>query len=86
MKITVSNIDSSILKSFVYDRDIPFRSGELSVTFKNNHIYYYENVDMFDVFELMSATTSVGMMFNSTIKNKYKHFDKAIPTKGEDNE
>lgn len=86
MKVTVTNVDSSTIKSFVYDRDIPFDSGELSITFKNDHTYYYENVSMFDVIQLISETNSVGSKFNAVIKNRYQHYDKSIPILEDNNE
>lgn len=82
MKVTVSNLNSSMLEKLTYERDNDSMYGELSVMFKTGNTYYYEQIYVDDFNKLINSPgTTVGKQFKAIIEQKYTHYDKAY--KGE---
>lgn len=71
MKFDFEDGDSSMLRMMTFEIDHPKTYGKLSVVFKNNIMYEYENVELHDVVEVIQAE-SYGSAFNKWIK-KYPY-------------
>ena len=64
MKITVNNMESSMIESFTFERKrIEDTSGVLDIEFSNGSSYIYEDVSMFDIQYLILSTDSVVVEF-----------------------
>jgi hypothetical protein len=63
--------DSSNICASVYDKN----NFDLTIIFKNGGQYKYHNVDSID-YNSFELAESNGSVFNSTIKTKYKNFQK----------
>jgi len=75
MKITVNNMESSMIKSFTFERKrIEDTSGVLDIEFSNGSSYIYEDISMFDIQYLILSTDSVGVAFIENIRKKYTNY------------
>ena len=72
MVINIKCEESSLLKEINYYKNIETDIGNLIVTFKNNTIYLYKNVDIGDFIPLVhNKFISIGSAFNHHIKREY---------------
>lgn len=75
MKITVDDIESSMIKSFSFERKtLKDTSGVLNIDFRNGFSYAYEDVSMFDFQYLIMTADSIGVAFIDNIRNKYTNY------------
>ena len=67
-------VDSSMLNTIVFEHENHNPLGKLTVIFKNNSIYEYDNVSMSDILSVIVAP-SYGSAFNKNIRNKYHYVE-----------
>lgn len=68
LKEQTSLVDSSTIKSFVYN----FVSNSLKVEFNSGMIYEYNNVNP-DVYDSLCKADSQGKFFNEQIKHNFNY-------------